>query len=106
MSSNDSSFFLHNLPDKVLQDILNLSGEEKFAYFNNLIKRFYPNVDTVEEFDKLLKAYNASFALEYIFRNDEDIGEAFTCIYTKTGLVRELENDLYFMMEEYKYQIN
>lgn len=106
MSNSDSSLFLHNLPDKVLQDILNMSGEDKIMYFTNLIKRFYPDVESAEEFEGLIKAYNASFALEYVFRQDEEIADSFTCVYTKTGLVRELSNDLYFMIAEYKYQIN
>ena len=56
MSNSDSSLFLHNLPDKVLQDILNMSGEDKVMYFTNLIKRFYPGVKSAEEFEGLIKA--------------------------------------------------
>ena len=105
LSYNDSSFFLHKLTDQRLEDILSLSDEDSHLYYLNLIRRFYPGSDQ-EQKRKLMKAYRGSFTFEYLLRTEPELADAFTCIYTQTGLIREVSNDLYFIGEPYQYQIN
>jgi hypothetical protein len=104
--SNDISFFLKDLPIEKLEDILALSDEDRRYYFMHLIKRFYPEIEDKDEKDRLVSNYQGSFELEYILRTEPVIAKVFTCVYTKTGLVREVSNDLYFIPDAYQYQIN
>lgn len=105
MKNNDINFFLHNLPINKLEDVLGLTKEEQHYYYLQLVKRFYPDSDA-EDKAKLVNAYIASFELEYLLRTEPNLSDAFTCVYTKTGLIREVSNDLYFIPEAYQYQIN
>lgn len=105
VTNNDSSFFLSKLPTSKLEDILGLSDEEQHYYCLQLIKRFYPDSDKDEK-EKLIKAYKAGFELEYLLRTEPNLADAFTCVYTKTGMIREVSNDIYFIPEAYQYQIN
>lgn len=100
------NFFLSDLPTKQLKRIIELEESKKYRYFAQLIQRFYPDASDSTK-AHLLAAYYSSFALEYIYRNQPVINSSFTCIYTSTGLLRELVNDLYsFDDPPYKYQIN
>lgn len=103
--STDTNFFLNKLPTSKLEDVLGLSEEEQHYYCLQLVKRFYPEADR-EEKAQLIKAYIAGFEMEYLLRTEPNLAEAFTCVYTKTGMIREVSNDLYFMPEAYQYQIN
>lgn len=105
VTNSDSNFFLNKLSINKLEDVLGLSEEEQHYYCLQLIKRFYPNVDK-EEKAKLIKAYIASFEFEYLLRTEPNLAEAFTCVYTKTGMIREVSNDIFFIPEAYQYQIN
>ena len=84
-----------------LQVILTLSEDERLLYINNLIKKYYPNIDfNTEVYFNIQKSYIGSFNLENIFRQSEEAKRAFTPIYTKTGLIRNIVNDLFFMPQE------
>lgn len=104
--SNDTNFILGELSTEKLEDILGLTEEDREYYFMHLIKRFYPDVEDKDEKDRLLDNYQGSFELEYILRIEPIIAKVFTCVYTKTGLLREVSNDLYFISDAYQYQIN
>lgn len=105
MTNNDSSLFLHSLSDEELENIVNLEDEEMHLYYLQLIRRFYPGSDKETKI-KLMQAYKGSFELEYLLRVTPNLADAFTAVYTKTGMFRELTNDLYFLSEQYQYQIN
>jgi hypothetical protein len=92
----DSYFYLYELEDPILNNILKLPPKELDNYIYALICRFYSEVvlDS-DEYNKLETAYKASFILEKLYRTNELLLENFTAIYTKTGLLRELVLDLY-----------
>jgi hypothetical protein len=105
VTNSDTNFFLNKLPTSKLEDLLGLSEEDQHYYCLQLIKRFYPSADK-EEKAKLLKSYIAGFELEYLLRTEPNLAESFTCVYTKTGMIREVSNDIFFIPEAYQYQIN
>lgn len=102
---NDSSLFLHKLPDNSIETIVSMPEDEQDKYFYQLISRFYKNSE-IETRKDLIEAYRASFILEYMYRTTPDIQDNFTAVYTQTGLIREITNNLYFLDEEFKFQIN
>jgi len=97
--------YLYELENSTLEKILHLDDKDKHKYFLTLIRTYYPNSDK-ETKSELMAAYMASFIVEYIYRNHDLLGSAFTLTYTPTGMVREMANDLYNFEESYKYQIN
>jgi len=103
--SSDSPLFLNKLSDDTIESIVSMAEEEQDKYFYQLIDRFYKTAD-LEKKEELLDSYRSSFILEYIYRTTPDIQNSFVAVYTQTGLVRELTNDLYFLDEEFKFQIN
>lgn len=103
--SNDSPLFLNKLSDNTIEAIVSMAEEEQNKYFYQLINRFYKNADLNKK-EELLESYRSSFILEYIYRTTPDIQSSFVAVYTNTGLVRELTNDLYFLEDEFKFQIN
>lgn len=105
MKSNDSHLYLHELSTDTIKDINRLDQDSKATYFMNLISRFYPNAEG-ETVTNLASAYYGSFMMEEKVRTYPGLAQAFTVVYTKTGLIREVVNDIYFLQEEYKYQIN
>jgi hypothetical protein len=105
VKNSDSPFFLNELALNKLEDILALSDQEQYEYYIQLVRRFYPNPES-EDKQKLIFSYKGSFELEYLLRTEPVIAQAFTCIYTRTGMIREVTNDLYFISDAYQYQIN
>lgn len=94
--NTDSYFYLHELDDEILNEILQLSFEELDSYIYALICRFYTHVPKgSDRFKKLENAYKSSFILEKLYRSNTMLSEHYTAIYTKTGLIREMVNDLY-----------
>lgn len=90
----DKYFYLHELEDSILDDILNLDHVELEEYILSLINNYYPNCGDTRT-KELIKAYKASFLLEKVYRSSDMLIDNFTAVYTKTGLIRELVNDLY-----------
>jgi hypothetical protein len=96
--SNDKNFFLYELEDSDLGQILGLTEQELDNYIYALILRFYPEVKpNTPEYTDLCLAYRASFVLEKLYRVNPILSNSYTAIYTKTGLIRELVLDLYGM---------
>ena len=94
--NTDSYFYLHELEDEALNEILQLPFEELDNYIYALICRFYPTTPKPSDrYTRLVKAYKASFVLEKLYRSNELLSENYTAIYTKTGLIREIVSDLY-----------
>jgi hypothetical protein len=96
--SNDKDFFLYELDDPVLDNILTLPEKELNSYIHALIFRFYTTIkNDTPEYEDLVSAYKASFALEKLYRVNPLLSDSYTAIYTKTGLIREIHLDLYGM---------
>ena len=97
----NDNFYLFDLTDAELQVITNLSDIDVCDYIHNLICNYYSHVDqTSEQYRNLVKAYKTSFILETIYRSNPLLSNNFTTIYTRTGLIRELVNDLYHIGPE------
>jgi len=93
-------FELFNLEEETINYVLSLPDEEKTGYFHVLITRFYKEQDlSSEKYKELQIAYRASFMLEKIYRNNKYLKEGFRPVYSKTGLIRDLTNDLYFVAD-------
>lgn len=97
--------YLYEIEDETLEHILHMADAEKHRYFLELIRTFYPGSDK-EVKKHLMAAYYSSFVLEFMYRNHELLGSAFTVTYTPTGQIREVSNDIYNFEEPHKYQIN
>jgi hypothetical protein len=97
--SIDSSFYLYKVTDEELDAILGLSDSAIDDYIELLIEKFFSTTET-ETQNKLRQAYKSSFVLEKVIRNSPIISNNFTAIYTKSGLIREVVNDLYSIGSE------
>ena len=89
-------FYLNELDDEKLEEILKLNEADFLEYVDFLIQNYYPKVEKHSEmYYQLAACYHSSFMLEQIYRELEPLQIGFTAIYTKTGLFRELVNDVY-----------
>ena len=52
------------------------------------------------EYEDLLESYISSIYVEKLYRSNRFFQESFTMIYTKTGLVRNIVNDIYFLEDD------
>lgn len=87
--------------DMVLDQINNLPIRQKVEYVEELIAKYYPHLEKgTEDHTNLLVSYINSFITERTLRDNEYIRESFTAIYTKTGLIREIVNDLYYTHDD------
>lgn len=92
----DKYFYLHELEDSSLDEILNLDISDLEDYINSLILNYYPKIEVgSQSYLSLVLAYKASFILEKVYRHTGILSDNFTAIYTKTGLIREIVSDLY-----------
>lgn len=103
--TNDSPLYLNKLSDDIIETIVSMPEDEQDKYFYQLINRFYKDSD-IEMKEELVEYYRSSFVLEYVYRTTPDIQDNFVVVYTRTGMIRELTNNLYFLEEEFKFQIN
>jgi hypothetical protein len=88
---------LHEVNEETIDYILSLPELERLTYYSSLINKFYPNITkNTLCFERLLKAYETSFVVEKLYRNNKFFKEGFTNVYTKTGLLRNIISDLYF----------
>lgn len=97
MSNNNDVFSLYNISDATLNTILNLSDEELTKYIHQLIEKFYPDhMSDDKMYSDLVVGYKSSFIIEKIYRDNLGFQSGFQAIYTKTGLIRDIINDLYY----------
>jgi hypothetical protein len=89
-----TEYKLYELTDEHLDAILALNEEEEEEYISTLIMRFYEQAG--DRYEDLFISYRASFALEKLYRTNEVFQEGFRAIYTKTGMIRNIINDLYY----------
>ena len=88
---------LYDIKENTIDYILSLPEAERITYYGTLIDKFYPSINKdAPEFDRLLVAYETSFVVEKIYRNNKIFRSGFTNVYTQTGLLRNSVSDLYF----------
>ena len=88
---------LYEIEETTIDYVLSLSEVERLTYYSTLIDKFYPTISKeTHEFERLLCAYETSFVVEKIYRNNKLFKEGFTNVYTQTGLLRNSVSDLYF----------
>ena len=90
-------FTLSEFPDESLDYVLAMPPSVKRTYFHKLIETFYPTVLNKEnDYENLIEGYIASFYTEKLYRSNRFFNEKFTVIYTHTGMIRNIVNDIYF----------
>jgi hypothetical protein len=88
---------LYHIKENTIDYILSLPEAERITYYGTLIDKFYPSINKdAPEFERLLVAYETSFVVEKIYRNNKIFRSGFTNVYTQTGLLRNSVSDLYF----------
>ena len=88
---------LYDIKENTIDYILSLPEAERITYYGTLIDKFYPSINKdAPEFERLLVAYETSFVVEKIYRNNKIFRSGFTNVYTQTGLLRNSVSDLYF----------
>lgn len=95
----NENFNLYNVSDENLNNLLKLNNEQRKKYVDTLIERFYPHVIELGDtntYKSLTNAYISSIEAENVYRNNPTFQLSFQAIYTKTGLIRNLVNDIYF----------
>ena len=88
---------LYDIKENTIDYILSLPEAARITYYGTLIDKFYPSINKdAPEFERLLVAYETSFVVEKIYRNNKIFRSGFTNVYTQTGLLRNSVSDLYF----------
>ena len=88
---------LYDIKENTIDYILSLPEAERITYYGTLIDKFYPAINKdAPEFERLLVAYETSFVVKKIYRNNKIFRSGFTNVYTQTGLLRNSVSDLYF----------
>lgn len=91
---------LYELTEEQLNQILGLPEESMAVYIHSLIEKFYPSVEAASDYYKLLFiSYRSSFTTEKLYRNNNLFQKGFRIVYTKTGMIRDIINDLYYVEE-------
>lgn len=88
---------LNDLSEEQLDTVLLLSETAKTTFFDTLISKYYPHIDKhSQEYTNLQIHYRACWLMEKIYRNNSFMKQCFSIVYTKTGLIRNMWNDLYY----------
>ena len=88
---------LSEIENETLDFLIGMATEAKHAYFHKLIETFYPeSLNNQEEYGSLLENYVSCIYVEKLYRTNRFFQEQFTMIYTQTGLIRDIVNDIYF----------
>ena len=92
---------LCELQDETIDYLLGMHLDDKRAYFHKLIETYYPDVlDDEFEYEELLQNYISSMYVEKLYRSNRFFNEQFTIVYTQTGLIRNVINDIYFVEDD------
>jgi hypothetical protein len=90
-------FILEELSDESLNTVLSLTPTAKTAYFEQLIKTYYPSLsENTEQYLEVLESYISSFYVEKLYRSNRFFQEKFTPVYTNTGLIRNIIADIFY----------
>ena len=100
MTSNND-FILQDLSDDLLDQILSLAPESKTIYFLGLTKEYYPDIEDGSEYQQnIIESYISSYYIEKMYRSNRFFNEKFSPVYTKTGLIRNVWCDLFFIDDD------
>ena len=92
---------LSEIENDTLNFLISMPMDDKKAYFHKLIETFYPkSMNNENEYEDLLESYISSIYVEKLYRSNRFFQESFTMIYTKTGLIRNIVNDIYFLEDD------
>ena len=93
----DDEISLGDIDEEKIDLVLSLNEQAKSVFFDSLITRFYPSVDRDSDYYYALQAYyRGSWVAEKLYRNNQYLKDYFSVVYTKTGLIRNIWNDMYF----------
>ena len=93
-----SELTLCEMEDTTLDFLIGLPIEDKHAYFHKLIETYYSDsLNNEKEYDELLQNYISCIYVEKLYRSNRFFKEQFTIVYTQTGLIRDIINDIYFI---------
>ena len=91
------SFTLSEFPNESLDYVIGMPSAAKREYFHSLIESFYPkSLANESEYEGLMEGYISSFYTEKLYRSNRFFNAKFTIVYTHTGMIRNIINDLYF----------
>ena len=92
---------LCELQDETIDYLLGMQLDDKRAYFHKLVETYYPNaLNNEDEYEDLIENYIACMYVEKLYRSNRFFNERFTIIYTQTGLIRNIINDIYFIEDD------
>lgn len=95
------SFNLYEISARDLDSTLKLDDDSFAIYIGQIIEKFYPSIlPGTDEFNNLVVGYRASFEAEKLVRTNIPLHNGFRVIYTKTGLIRNLINEIYFNLDD------
>jgi len=88
---------LQDISNEDLDSILGMSLPGKKSFFAKMINKYFPELKEEDPMYKdTLEAYLSSFYVEKLYRSNKFFQEKFVMVYTNTGLVRNVINELYF----------
>ena len=91
------SLLLNEITEDKIDTVLSLNETGKTIFFDSLISEHYPHIEkTSNEYNYLQLNYRSCWMKEKIYRNNDFMKECFSVVYTKTGLIRDIINDLYY----------
>jgi len=91
------SLVLNEITEDKIDTVLSLNETGKSIFFDSLISQHYPHIEkTSREYNELQLNYRSCWMMEKIYRNNDFMKECFSVVYTKTGLIRDIINDLYY----------
>ena len=92
---------LCELQDETIDYLLGMQLDDKRAYFHKLVETYYPNaLNNEDEYEYLIENYISCMYVEKLYRSNRFFNERFTIIYTQTGLIRNIINDIYFIEDD------
>jgi len=88
---------LQDISNEDLDSILGMPLSSKKSFFAKMINKYFPELREEDPMYKdTLEAYLSSFYVEKLYRSNKFFQEKFVMVYTNTGLVRNVINELYF----------
>jgi len=94
-------FNLFEISDRNLDSTLKLSDKNFSIYIGQIIEKFYPDIlPGTTPYDDLVIGYHSSFEAEKLIRTNITLHKGFRVVYTKTGLIRNLINQIYFNRDD------
>ena len=94
-----SELTLCEMENDTLDFLIGLPIEDKHAYFIKLVETYYPKA-LADEKEKLIENYISSIYVEKLYRSNRFFNEQFTMVYTQTGVIRNIINDIYFIEDD------